>query len=299
MSIPTYRRPFSFALLFHALLLVFFLFHIDFMNESQTSASSQTIVQAKLVSPSALQPSTAQPIIAEKSLTELKKSDPVTQPLIKKPMTESQNLVKSVESTDKKLSTPVKQIKKAIPTTHEIPRLQKPNLQKKQSEIEKVIQQQLEKESQPSTSKTLQKKDIEQLLQQDLASELTKKPSSIQAKKITTLKQTASPLDNKVIDRYKSLIIDAISQRWIVPDSVNASLECRLQVRVAPGGDVIQVKLLKASGNSALDRSAQAAVYKASPLPVPTDATLFHQFREFNLVVKPQGIVADEYTSRE
>ena len=51
---------------------------------------------------------------------------------------------------------------------------------------------------------------------------------------------------------------------------------------------VLNVSVLKSSGNEALDRSAIAAVNKASPLPVPKDSAAFSAFRNFTLTVKPE-----------
>jgi colicin import membrane protein len=39
-----------------------------------------------------------------------------------------------------------------------------------------------------------------------------------------------------------------------------------------------------------LDRSARAAVFKASPLPVPKEPDAFEAFRQFILKVKPELI---------
>ncbi|QLH41403.1 MAG: cell envelope integrity protein TolA [Coxiellaceae bacterium] len=49
--------------------------------------------------------------------------------------------------------------------------------------------------------------------------------------------------------------------------------------------------MVRSSGNSALDNSAVSAVFKTSPLPVPTDAELFDKFRELRLTVRPENIV--------
>jgi colicin import membrane protein len=60
-------------------------------------------------------------------------------------------------------------------------------------------------------------------------------------------------------------------------------------IRLAPTGSVLDVHLSRSSGDAILDRSAQAAIYKASPLPVPHDATTFNMFREITLTVRPSN----------
>ncbi len=61
-------------------------------------------------------------------------------------------------------------------------------------------------------------------------------------------------------------------------------------IRLGPGGAVLNVQVSRSSGDPALDSSARAAVFKASPLPVPNDPDLFNQFREIRLTVKPEDV---------
>ena len=96
------------------------------------------------------------------------------------------------------------------------------------------------------------------------------------------------------VNKYKALILQAISQYWLVPPSVNKKLSAELTIRIAPGGMVLDVQIIKSSGDETLDRSARAAVLKASPLPVPLDADAFELFRQFVLKVKPENLLARE-----
>ncbi|MFU8797524.1 MAG: cell envelope integrity protein TolA, partial [Gammaproteobacteria bacterium] len=91
------------------------------------------------------------------------------------------------------------------------------------------------------------------------------------------------------IDKYKGLILEALRQHWIVPDNISPEMFTTLLIRLAPDGMVVTVQLTKSSGDPTLDRSAIAAVYKASPLPVSTDIHLFGKMREILLDVKPES----------
>jgi colicin import membrane protein len=93
------------------------------------------------------------------------------------------------------------------------------------------------------------------------------------------------------VNKYKALILQAISEHWIVPTQANKKLFCELMIRVAPGGMVLDVQVTKSSGDLALDSSARAAVLKSSPLPVPSDTGAFEPFRQFVLKVKPENII--------
>lgn len=93
-----------------------------------------------------------------------------------------------------------------------------------------------------------------------------------------------------VVDKYKALILGAIGRQWILPDQVNNQLSSRFKIRLAPNGSVLDVNLTRSSGDPILDRSAQAAIYKASPLPVPDDPAAFNLFREITLTVRPENV---------
>jgi colicin import membrane protein len=129
------------------------------------------------------------------------------------------------------------------------------------------------------------KKEQEQQRQAEIQKAMQQQIEAEQKQMAAEAKQTQGE-----IDKYKALIIAAISQHWIVPQDVADNIYCQLLVHVAPGGDVLNIDLVKSSGNDVLDRSARTAVLKASPLPVPKDLTLFNNFRLLKLTVRPEGI---------
>lgn len=94
-----------------------------------------------------------------------------------------------------------------------------------------------------------------------------------------------------IVNKYQALIKQAISQKWVIPPGVKQTLHAQLTIRLAPGGGVLAVQITRASGDPALDSSARAAVFRASPLPVPTDSKQFEPFREFVLNVTPQDVL--------
>lgn len=95
------------------------------------------------------------------------------------------------------------------------------------------------------------------------------------------------------IERYKTMVRQQVMRYWIVQNGLAKQDPTKLFVRVAPTGTVLDVKVLESSGNDALDRSAVAAVYKASPLPVPQDPELFRSFRELRLILRPDSILSE------
>ena len=87
---------------------------------------------------------------------------------------------------------------------------------------------------------------------------------------------------------FEGLIRQRITQNWIRPLGVPQGLNCLVHVRLAPGGEVLAVSIVKSSGNALFDRSVENAVYKAAPLPVPQDPQLFKYIREINIKFDPQ-----------
>ena len=66
-------------------------------------------------------------------------------------------------------------------------------------------------------------------------------------------------------------------------------LKCTIRVKLMSDGTVIDAEVIKSSGDEVFDRSAENAVNKASPLPVPGDKDLFARaFRTFTFTFDPK-----------
>lgn len=148
---------------------------------------------------------------------------------------------------------------------------------KKQSVKQKKLQQ---KKLEKQFAKMLQQQAEKSLRQQLLNEEIK-------------LRGTESRQSQGEVNKYKALILQVISQHWIIPPQARKDLYCELMVRLAPGGMVLDVQITKTSSDPALDNSARAAVLKASPLPVPSNPDEFSAFRQFVLKVRPDNILAE------
>ncbi|MDQ3565308.1 MAG: cell envelope integrity protein TolA, partial [Pseudomonadota bacterium] len=91
--------------------------------------------------------------------------------------------------------------------------------------------------------------------------------------------------DQSEINKYIKLIRTQIGNTFNYPER---GLSCELLVTMVPGGDVVDAKVIRSSGNAVFDRQAEIAVRKASPLPVPDDPRLFRQLREIQFVFEPE-----------
>ena len=140
-----------------------------------------------------------------------------------------------------------------------------------------------------------QKKKLAEMKKAEALMQAKKKVSDSQLKKKAESILNQQRIENRVesqILHYQTLIVEEISHHWLVPRGVDRKLACKLRITLMPSGEVISVSILLSSGDAILDRSAQSAVYKASPLPVPNDKDLFKKFETFNLTVRPENVIS-------
>lgn len=96
-------------------------------------------------------------------------------------------------------------------------------------------------------------------------------------------------LANAALAKFSALIKQKVQRNWLRPQTARQGMSCKVLVRLTAKGEVLLARVVESSGDTAYDRSVEAAVYKASPLPLPQDVTLFDYFREINFVFKPEG----------
>lgn len=89
---------------------------------------------------------------------------------------------------------------------------------------------------------------------------------------------------------FDGAIRQKIERAWRRPASVPVGLSCVVVVRLGPGGTVLSAQVVRSSGNGVFDQSAERAVIRADPLPMPDEADLAARYRQgVELVFKPDG----------
>ena len=86
--------------------------------------------------------------------------------------------------------------------------------------------------------------------------------------------------------RWAFAIQQKVTRNWIRPGSTIENLECIVDVRQLPGGEVVDVTIVSCNGDAAVRRSIEAAVKKASPLPAPDNPRIFQRNLQFTF--KPE-----------
>jgi colicin import membrane protein len=148
---------------------------------------------------------------------------------------------------------------------------------KRKAEAEKKRQEEAKRkaEAERKRQEDEARKAAEQEMQARLAAE---------QERMATQRRSAM---QRMIDEYVLYIQEKVQRSWIRPPSSGAELSCTVEVRLIPSGEVIDAQIVRSSGNTAFDRSVEAAVFKASPLPVPPDPEVMEQFRSLRFEFKP------------
>ncbi len=134
----------------------------------------------------------------------------------------------------------------------------------------------------------LKRQEEEKARQAEIARQEAELQRRLEAQRQAAARQAAR---QKEIDRYRAAIRQAVTNRWHIPAGATADLRTEIRVRLLPSGEVLDVQILRASGDPAFDKSVEAAVYRASPLPVPSpDSGLFDEFREVIFAFTPLNV---------
>ncbi|MBU0687986.1 MAG: cell envelope integrity protein TolA [Gammaproteobacteria bacterium] len=88
--------------------------------------------------------------------------------------------------------------------------------------------------------------------------------------------------------RYQDMIRSKIRHNIVMPPDVLPTAAAEFQVTLLPDGSVLDAVLRKSSGNAAYDEATERAIYKAQPLPIPSDPVLKKRFRELRLTIRPE-----------
>jgi colicin import membrane protein len=84
---------------------------------------------------------------------------------------------------------------------------------------------------------------------------------------------------------YIASLQNKITRSWLKPASARPGIVCKIEVTQVAGGEVIKAHVTDCNGDEAVRQSIENAVYRASPLPQPSDPALFQRF--LTLVFKP------------
>ncbi|CAB1277449.1 cell envelope integrity protein TolA [Candidatus Nitrosacidococcus tergens] len=182
--------------------------------------------------------------------------------------------------------------------------------EQKQAELAKKKAQEEAKQKAEAERKTKEEAERKQKEAEEIArkkaeeeqkqAELAKKKAQEEAKQKAEAKRKQRELQDRIdaekknesrirdaIERFIPQLQMRVQRYWVRPPGVQNDMVTVLRVDLLPSGDVNNVTIIESSGDPVFDRSAQAAVYRASPLPIPTDKEAAKQLKSFNFKFCP------------
>ena len=84
------------------------------------------------------------------------------------------------------------------------------------------------------------------------------------------------------LSAWVAAIRSQVENAWIRPPGVHGDLSCAVSVTLAPGGGVVAAHLGQCNGSASVRQSVLTAVFRASPLPMPTDPAIFKRHLIFD-----------------
>jgi colicin import membrane protein len=166
---------------------------------------------------------------------------------------------------------------KPVPSKADIALREKKEKERKAKEQELAEKKKREEQAQLEKLKAQQEKErVEQLARE-------------QDEALRKIAQSKAAEQARLVDEYKRRIADRIRQRIIEPPGLRDNPEVEYDVVVLPGGEVLDVKLRRTSGQALWDRAVERAIKQAQPLPLPPpESGLMREFRELNLKFRPK-----------
>jgi colicin import membrane protein len=122
------------------------------------------------------------------------------------------------------------------------------------------------------------RRETELLAQQRMQQEAAREAAALR-------EQQAAATASRANAAWTEKIRQKIRGNIVVPPGVSGNPEAVFDVSLLPDGAVLNVRLRKSTGNSALDAAIERAINKSSPLPKPQDPSIF--VRDLNLKFRP------------
>lgn len=103
---------------------------------------------------------------------------------------------------------------------------------------------------------------------------------------VPQFEETRAPLSpEQARIAHQRRVLARVKEYWAPPAEAPLDINCDVRVEQFPDGEVISAAVIDTCGSSAMDGSIIDAVYRASPLPMPNDPSLFDRELNFRFSV--------------
>ncbi len=279
--------PVSMAVLLHVVLFGSMLVVFDI---SRTMPITPLAIQATLVTEIPEMPA---PRIVEPE------PEPEPEPVVEEPEPEpddSEELRRQAEEEKRKLDALIERERlEKIRQQEEAERKRQEEEaeRKKKEEAERKRKEEAERKRREEEEKERRRIEAEKKREEDIRRQREENErlrreaeAAARADEIAAEEDRMAAVDSGALAVYMAQIRQKIQRNWSAPASAGAELKCSVRVRQVPGGEVVGVTILSCNGDDAVRRSVEAAIYRSSPLPEPSDPNLFDRNILLNLSIR-------------
>lgn len=261
-----------FTLSLHGIIMTFLFFSLSFKQHTPLNIAEVTLWDAlPQAARPVVQPPPVEKVVEEKP--EPVKPPPKTPEKVEDKVDEAAIALKKKQAEEKKQKEKIDAEKKAA-LKKQAEEKAKKAAETKQKLLAK-LQADIDKEKAKQNEAALEK-----LQQQALAEE----QAAIDAK----AKAAQAAANASIVNQYSTKIKLKIKGNVNKSLCVGGNLELIFKVGLLPDGRLTGDPVItKSSGSSACDAAVERAILASSPLPLPTDKSLFSAFRDLNLNFKP------------
>ena len=143
--------------------------------------------------------------------------------------------------------------------------------EEKRKELAKLAKEKAKREAEIKRIKEEQAL-LEQARRAREQEELTKRLEQEEIERSAAAVQRAAAQRTATVEsKYSALIKKAVRGKRVVPPGTEPWRKVRLNIKLSPLGEVVDVRVVESSGSQVYDQSAETAVLQASPLPLPTE----------------------------
>ncbi len=260
------QRAVVYAVLMHLVLLALLMFSLDWTPKTSRTAGESRPIQAELIDQRRLE-------VVEERKREAEQAAKQKAEAERKRKAELAAKQKAEAQQKRKAELAAKQKAEAE--------------QKRQAEL--AAKQKAEAEQKRKAELAAkQKAEAEQKRQAELAAkQKAEAEAALQASIAAEQALLEEQRVQSALGEYIGYIAEKVERNWLRPAGSPKGLRCKVNVKVIPGGDVASARVIESSGDPVFDRSAENAVLRAAPLPMPKDPAIARHFRDFNFNFEP------------
>lgn len=160
--------------------------------------------------------------------------------------------------------------------------------QREQQEADQRRQQEVAREQEQARQQEVARQQEAQRQEQQRQAD-----AAAQAAAEATAREQAET-ESEIVMAYTAVIHDLVQRNWSRPPSARNNMTAVLRIRLVPTGDVVDVEIVRSSGDAAFDRAAESAVRavgRFSELQGMPPRMFERNFRSLLLTFRPEDLL--------